>query len=25
VCRELARRISVRLGHLPAAYISVTA
>jgi len=25
VCRELARQISVRLGHLPAAFISVTA
>ena len=25
VCRELARQISVRLGHLPAAFMSVTA
>jgi hypothetical protein len=25
VCRELARQISVRLGHLPAASMSVTA
>ena len=24
-CRELARQISVRLGHLPAAFMSVTA
>jgi len=25
VCRDLARQISVRLGHLPAAFMSVTA